>query len=313
VGVGDGANIGVMRRPLEFLRNNTPGAKPELWARPGKAIRRRLGVHLQGWIDADWWWRPCITTVGSNSEVLIEVVPGENQGRALLYYGVYELAPTLLVNAYLRKGDAFVDVGANIGYYALLAAHLVGPEGRVVAFEPVPRLRARLARSVALNEFAHVEIRPEVVGRARGAADLFEVVGGVNEGLSSTVREAPDALRVRHPMVPLDEVLANVKVQMMKVDVEGSEDAVFAGAAGVLSRPDAPAILFESFVPRRDHAILRGYGYSIHALELTSHGALRLVQPNEQPTSYRSWEAPNYFAVKSPRAVAFASDLSGRS
>ena len=79
-------------------------------------------------------------------EVVIHVVPGfqmvldltEAAQREIFYFGAYERKESLLLRRILRSGDVFWDVGANLGYYTLLGAACVGPNGRVVAFEPFP-------------------------------------------------------------------------------------------------------------------------------------------------------------------------------
>ena len=300
-----------MRALREILRDNSPSTKPELWVSLPAALRRRLGVHVQGWLDRGWWQRPCITTLSPGDDVLMEVIPAENHGKALLYYGMLEYAPTKLVRAFLRPGDTFVDVGANIGYYSLLAAHLVGSTGKVIAFEPVGRLRARLERSVALNGFTNVNVRAELVDRAPGMVDLFEVNAGTNEGISSTVKPPPNSLRVAHAAVSLDQVFADsgTRPSLMKVDVEGGEEAVFAGARRLLAAKDAPCLLFESFVPERDHAALEALGYRIYVPGLDAKGEVVLRSVAQGTAAYRRWEAPNFFAVKGERGAAFTRAL----
>jgi FkbM family methyltransferase len=300
-----------MRALREILRDNSPSTKPELWSSVPTALRRRLGVHVQGWLDPGWWQRPCITTLSPGDDVLMEVIPAENHGKALLYYGMLEYAPTKLVRAFLKAGDTFVDVGANIGYYSLLAARIVGDTGKVVAFEPVDRLRARLERSVALNGFRNVTARAEIVDRTDGMVDLFEVNEGTNEGISSTVKPPPNARRVAHAAVSLDQVFADAGTRpaLMKVDVEGGEEAVFAGARRLLGGEDAPCLLFESFAPERDHATLEALGYRIHVPGLNARGEVVLRSVAHGTTAYRRWEAPNFFAVKGPRGLEFARTL----
>ena len=298
-----------------ILRENAPATKPELWASLPRAVGRRLFVQLRGLLDREWWTRPYVTTLAPYTDALIEVIPAEKRGLALIYYGIIEYAPTRLVNAYLKPGDTFIDVGANIGYYSMIAGRAVGREGHVVAFEPFDRVRASLERSVKLNGFTHVEVRSEVVDRASGIIDLFEVTDRTNEGLSSTVVPPDHSTRVSHQCVSLDEVVARrgeaARVDFLKVDVEGGEDAVFAGARALLERDVAPSILFESFVPQRDHATLRSFGYRIYEPRLDATGKLRLhpVNAGTVPRPYRRWEAPNYFAVKSPRGDAFVRAL----
>jgi FkbM family methyltransferase len=307
-----------MRGIGTILRENAPAIKPELWASLPRAVGRRVFAHVRGFVDRDWWTRPYVTSLAPYSDALIEVIPREKRGLALIYYGIIEYAPTKLVSAYLRPGDTFIDVGANIGYYSMIAARAVGSQGRVLAFEPLARVRASLERSVKLNGFAHVEVRSEVVDRTTGTIDLFEVTEGANDGLSSTVAPPENAARVAHRCVSLDEALAEgserARVDFLKVDVEGGEDAVFSGARALLGREDAPSILFESFVPERDHGTLRSFGYRIYEPRLDATGNLSVTPVGKDfaPRPYRRWEAPNYFAVKNPRGDAFVRGLCPR-
>jgi FkbM family methyltransferase len=81
------------------------------------------------------------------------------------------------MTAAFRPGDVFVDVGANAGHYALLASRFVGSRGIVIAFEPSPVIRERLARNVALNRLSNVTIRPEALSRERGVSPFSEEEG----------------------------------------------------------------------------------------------------------------------------------------
>ena len=100
----------------------------------------------------------------------IEVTPREMLSRTLFLYGTFEISETRLVQAFLRPGMTFLDVGAHIGYYTLIAARLVGDGGRVVSFEPGAATRAQLEANVARNGFRNVEIRAEALAVTRMAA-----------------------------------------------------------------------------------------------------------------------------------------------
>ena len=81
----------------------------------------------------------------------------DSVAREVCYTGQYEPQETQLMSGLLRPADVFVDVGANWGYFSLAAAHWVGPRGRVVAFEPEPRLYRMLVTNVAANDIAWIE------------------------------------------------------------------------------------------------------------------------------------------------------------
>jgi FkbM family methyltransferase len=290
-----------------FISGNSPSAKPEVWGNLGGVVRRRLMAWLNGRLDSRWATRPFIATI-EPEQLLLEVMPGEVIGKPIVYFGVYEYAVSGLMRAFLRTGDVFVDVGANIGYYSVLAAHLVGKGGRVHAFEPSERIRNRLYRNVSLNQFSHVDVHAQAVGREAGTVRLVEPVGTSNDGIAYV--DASDFRGIEVESVRLDDI-EELRIRppaLLKVDVEGGEPDVFAGATHLLESAQGPVVFFESFDLTRDAQTLRDFGYQVFQPVLRG-GALRLTN-NLQAPSYRAWEAPNFVAVKGDRGRAFATSLS---
>lgn len=139
--------------------------------------------------------------------------------------------------AYLKPGDTVVDVGANIGETVLTESLAVGPSGRVLAFEPHPRTFRFLTQNLELNQVRNVEAhnlglgeKPGTVSFSDSKRDDMNRVGGDDSGL-----------QVRIAM--LDEFAPGTRVQLLKVDVEGYEKFVFAGAPELLKRTEC--IYFE--------------------------------------------------------------------
>jgi FkbM family methyltransferase len=196
-------------------------------------------------------------------------------GYALARSGSYEPGVTATVRALLKPGATFVDVGANIGWFSLLAASLVGPEGRVVAIEPNPGNVSLLELSAADNGYANIEAFTVALGEGPGAVAL-ETDGSNGRVIPIT---GPPGQPVRASYVvgaeALDDVLARAgvhRVDVMKMDVEGAEPLVLRGARRVLaeSRP----VLITEFHPvaldsspwgsaRGYLAQLRGHGYRL--------------------------------------------------
>jgi FkbM family methyltransferase len=291
-------------RLLEQLRNNLPGEKPEFWRDPLRSVGRRLLLAFQGAVEPEFGKRPFIATLAFD-DLLMEIIPGETIGRAIATAGVYEWAPTEIVRRYLKQGDRFVDVGANIGYYSLIAARSVGNAGRVVAFEPYAPVRARLLRNIGLNQ-ARIEVRTEAISDASGCGFLSPPTSADNEGTAGLVENAAGAIEIQRER--LDDLLAESVPDFVKVDVEGHEARVFAGMSGLLEREEAPTLMFESFRIDSDGAILEKFGYSIFAPTL-KRGSLALERVGPKFRYYRTWEAPNFLAVKNRRALAFAREL----
>ena len=126
--------------------------------------------------------RPVIIRVKDGFKLLVD---GSSQtGRIAYATGSYEPATTAALKSRLRSGETAVDVGANIGYFSLVAARAVGAGGRVVAFEPVAEVRQALAENVRING-ASVEIRDEA---------LADTTGEVHEA-GAPVRYCADQIR----------------------------------------------------------------------------------------------------------------------
>lgn len=170
--------------------------------------------------------------------------------------GRYEEPIQAAVEAQLGAGDGFVDVGANIGYLTLIAARIVGPDGWVLAVEPVPGNAALIRANAAINRLPQVMVAEAAAGAVDGAGEL--VLARHNGGAAlSTAPAPPDACgRMAVPVVTLDTLLAGHRLpppRMVKIDVEGSESEVLNGMRGTIAR-HRPAILFEVDAATRDQA-----------------------------------------------------------
>jgi FkbM family methyltransferase len=162
----------------------------------------------------------------------------------LVYMGCYERCETDVFKRYLNPGMTVVDVGANIGYFTLLAARMVGRNGRVVAIEPSGYVAERLERTVLKNKIDNIVILRTGLGRNSGETHL-PIPGPGNHTPSMLDLDASGSTV---PLRTMDEVFDTLqlnKIDFMKIDVEGYEPEVFAGASKCLSLGRIHAILFE--------------------------------------------------------------------
>jgi FkbM family methyltransferase len=171
----------------------------------------------------------------------------EGVARPLLLDGAFERDETALVTALLRPGMRVVDVGANVGYYTVLASRLVGPTGTVLAFEPEPENHALLVRNLAANGCRNAHAFPVALAERAGVTQLHR--DRTNLGNPSMVgANVPDpAGAVEVETATLDDVLGGRgegPIDFMKIDVQGAEGLVLAGAARTL-RHDGLTILME--------------------------------------------------------------------
>lgn len=163
----------------------------------------------------------------------------------IYYWNSWEPYETWAVQVLLRPGDTFVDVGANIGYFTLVASRLVGRQGRVFSFEPVPRIAKRLAENVDLNHADNVVIHEYAVSDVTERVKIGEPVG---TGPGMSTMRTNEAMRETWevPAVRLDDVLPrDRRIRLIKIDVEGAELRVLKGFARYLQSGHAPYILCE--------------------------------------------------------------------
>jgi FkbM family methyltransferase len=148
--------------------------------------------------------------------------------------GTYEKDVQDEIGNHLREGMVFYDIGANAGFFSLLAASLVGPSGHVVAFEPHPQTMRQLIAQIELNGVAsRVSAFTRAVSDSHGAS-YFDDSGGSVFG-SMIERPTPNSIIVR--TTPLDAEIAFglPAPDMIKIDVEGAEMKVLAGAQMLLN------------------------------------------------------------------------------
>ncbi len=202
-----------------------PAARRVLPGRGRRRVRSRRGFPLE--VDLDDWG-----------------------GQFVYLTGEYEEPTARVIEALLAPGDTAVDVGANFGFFTVLAGRSVGPDGRVVAFEPLPSMRRELEVNLGLNGLANCRVRPEAVSDRAGAARLFEGPRG-NPGLSSLRPLADSGAPLEVETVALDAALsAEERVALVKIDVEGAELRVLEGMAGLIGRwrPDVVLEVTDRFL-----------------------------------------------------------------
>jgi FkbM family methyltransferase len=195
------------------------------------------------------------------------------QGRA------YEADTVELFARALRPGATVVDVGANHGYFTALAALLVGPGGRVEAFEPNPAVAAGLAGVLRRNGVdGRVAVHPEALSDRGGWAEFYVSVSPVNDGLSSLLASdaalAHGVIRAGHtlrvPTTTFDAFAERAglgRVDLLKIDVEGAEALVLRGMERTLAVCPPRRIVCETPLDAEPARMLVARGYSASPLD----------------------------------------------
>lgn len=160
-----------------------------------------------------------------------------------IYCGLHEFVDMAFLLHLLRPGDLFVDVGANIGSYTVLASAVCG--SRSIAIEPDPGTVRSLARNVETNGIGdRVTIIEAALGAAAGTA-RFTVGRDTTNRVAASADSATREVEVR----TLDEILANEQPVLIKMDVEGYEPQVVSGALATLAKPSLAAVISETANP----------------------------------------------------------------
>jgi FkbM family methyltransferase len=175
-------------------------------------------------------------------------------GAVIARVHAYEPHVTAQVKRLLQPGDFFVDIGANVGHFSMLAAHLVGPEGTVIAFEPLPANCELIRLSMAENQFDNIRLYPYAV------AEQAKMIEMLAEGTQSNARlaQADDIGRKgarKWPIeaVVLDDFLAGVpRIDLVKLDIEGAEPRAWRGMKELIQshRPYVITEFFPDFIRR---------------------------------------------------------------
>jgi FkbM family methyltransferase len=161
---------------------------------------------------------------------------------AIYWRGYHSPEAANLLRHHLRPNMTFVDVGANLGEITLLAAKRL-TEGRVLAFEPMPRAFAELSRNVALNNLTGVELFNIGLFDKTASLPMYQkkdiIFGTINEGVPSLFPAGDDPQNVMVPLRRFDDVAHEcglARLDVMKIDVEGAELMVLRGAECFIKR-----------------------------------------------------------------------------
>lgn len=186
-------------------------------------------------------------------------------GRSLDLYGEFSEGEVSLFRALVKPGQTVLDVGANIGVHTLPLARLVGPSGKVLAFEPQRLVFYMLCGNVALNNLDHVHCFHAAVGETAGEIAVPELDGAAEQNFGGLELSQTALSKSKVPLLRIDD-LRLAACHFMKIDVEGMERQVLLGARETIGRFH-PLIYLEDDRVDRSAALrecLAGLGYELY-------------------------------------------------
>jgi len=183
-----------------------------------------------------------------------------------IYTGLHEFEDMAFIMHLLRAADGFVDVGANVGSYTVLASGVVGANS--ISMEPVPSTFLHLKDNIHLNAIGgKVSALNVGVGREHGVLKFTAALDTVNHVVAAS-EEGLETIEVE--VKTLDDILEDFEPTLIKIDVEGFETNVIAGARKTLSNPSLLGVVMElngsgsryGFDEASLHAVMLDYGFT---------------------------------------------------
>lgn len=236
------SNTNLISRGLFHLRNGT------LMERLKKEWREYIRKRRRTWWDSQISKREdLLINIQSNVRIKLYF---DSKLSQLIYCEDFEWQERKFINAFLRPGDIFVDIGANIGLFTVIAANIVGNSGHVYAFEPCSRTYQRLLANTQLNHLNNVSCYQLALSDEETQTNMTISLDGYDAWNSLARPIAGEQFAVErvdcttwNKFVRKNSLFGRIK--LMKIDVEGWETHVLGGGYEVFSRQDAPVLLVE--------------------------------------------------------------------
>jgi FkbM family methyltransferase len=178
----------------------------------------------------------------------------------IYFLGYFDSAGISMIKTRLPEGGVFLDIGANVGSYTLIAAEKVGDPGRVFAFEPVSAIFNRLVENINLNGFSNVVAEQKALTNENKFVDLH-IADQKNLGMSSIFHHDTESGQTEQvSAVRLDDYLKQhqlKRIDMIKIDIEGAELFALQGMKDTLikHKPEIFIELKEEAVKHADYSL----------------------------------------------------------
>ncbi len=261
------------------------GSKAGLWALqrlarryPSRRWVQRLCWHAGRGVQDTRMIRRVITSKGFTLNLDLS----DHTRREIFFFGDYEREVTAILSRLAAPGQVWWDVGANLGWFTMLLSRLVGSAGKVIAFEPNPATAVLLKRSLSEERIYNVLLRELALGEKSESATLHIPIDPENtdggHGRPSLIRQT-DIAECEELNVSISSIDDQIEMGVplpfgIKMDVEGFESAVLAGAARFFTQTP-PAVIICEATHRPDVLMrptelvqqIRGLGYTVFHAE----------------------------------------------
>lgn len=202
--------------------------------------------RIFSWYSRKYFFPRASFILSTRAGFKVRLHPDSGEAASLVLYDQsQDMNELAFLQRYLRKGDWFVDCGANIGVYSLFARELIGEAGKIWSFEPNGVNFARLNENVALNGYKNVATIQKAVTRAPGIVAFTVALDTGNAiakyRLSGDIERGVEEV----PATDLESALPDGQFAMWKLDIEGAELDALKGATGLLSRGNPPVLQLE--------------------------------------------------------------------
>lgn len=214
------------------------------------------------------------------NELKIIVTPYSSYGALVFYLGLPDKQEMNYLLKQLNSSDIFIDVGANIGVYSILASYKI-KKGKIYAFEPNVKILSDLKNNIQLNGIKNIEIISKIVSN-HNKSELFES-NDISEISSISKKSGKNIHQISS--ITIDSFLKNEKiksVKLLKIDVEGAEGLIFEGAVKSLKSKIIKNIIFElnlnctnfGHSPAKIISLLNSFNYDVY--QFTNSGYLKI-------------------------------------
>jgi FkbM family methyltransferase len=218
-----------------------------------------------------------IRTYGQNLKIKLHLHEWIQQ--QIFFFGTFDPRGINFLKKNLNPGDVFIDIGANIGCYSLIASSLTGDNGKIIAFEAVTNVYDQLIYNISINKISNIRAEKLAIFEKRDILKFF-LSSDENLGMSSIFRHDTESGKTEDvEAVSLDEYLADYpleRVNLIKIDIEGAEMHALKGMKNTIEK-HFPVLMIEinndvlpdkSLVQNEIMGFLISHGYSPYVSDL---------------------------------------------